>query len=66
MGLLKQHYFDYINSPMNVDDTDYQYDQFMEQHQEMDSKKNVTDYQSITEIPATHIKEFKGKNKLPF
>jgi hypothetical protein len=51
---------------MNVDDTDYQYEQYMEQQQEMESKKNVTDYQSITEIPATHIKEFKGKNKLPF
>lgn len=67
MGILKQHYFDEINYPLNVDDYDYQYKQYIQQQQEMESKKNdVTDYQSKTEEPATLVKEFKGKNKLPF
>jgi len=67
MSLTKEHFFNEINSISQLEDADYQYQKYLKDLQEkqmFDSIKNK-DYQSKTNEPSTHIKEFKGKNQLP-
>jgi hypothetical protein len=68
MSLTKEHFFNEINRISEVDDTDFHYQQYLKIMQEQQAYESLKkqDYQSKTNEPSTHIKEFKGKNRLPY
>lgn len=68
MSLTKEHFFNEINRISELEDADFQYQQYLKNMQEQQMFESIKkkDYQSKTNEPSTHIKEFKGKNRMPY
>lgn len=68
MSLTKEHFFNEINRISDLEDADFQYQQYLKNMQEQQMFESIKkkDYQSKTNEPSTHIKEFKGKNRMPY